>query len=68
VGCARINIRASRARMMTINRWINGVSDKDPMRDVEGSHPTHGVAVTSRSGPPAPRVRFQRDCCAVWSA
>ena len=33
--CAHINIRASRARMMTINRGINGVSDKDPMRDVE---------------------------------
>ena len=35
MGCAHINIRASRARMMTINRGINGVSDKDPMRDVE---------------------------------
>ena len=55
MGCAHINIRASRARMMTINRGINGVSDKDPMRDVEGSHPTHRASRLRRG--PVPRRR-----------
>ena len=55
VGCAHINIRASRARMMTINRGINGVSDKDMMRDVEGSHPTHRASRLRRG--PVPRRR-----------
>jgi len=40
---------------MTINRGINGVSDKDPMRDVEGSHPTHRASRLRRG--PVPRRR-----------
>jgi hypothetical protein len=41
--------------MMTINRGINGVSDKDMMRDVEGSHPTHRASRLRRG--PVPRRR-----------
>ena len=41
--------------MMTINRGINGVSDKDPMRGVEGSHPTHRASRLRRG--PVPRRR-----------
>ena len=69
--CAHINIRASRARMMTINRGINGVSDKDPMRDVEVA-PDAPARVAVRSPAAAAFGSWfgsaRRDCCAVWSA